>query len=155
MPSAAARTLASDLTPAAVHEVLAMCPIGVTEADGASTADYSVRVRYGFRTAQIARAVLDPEDQIEATLHVEESDHLAARHLLDRLVLPVLLGPPHDDATIQAWVAAMDNGALQSDEAMAMGLRIRSPGELKKLLGIHGRKLSEARSAIDEAPSDG
>lgn len=152
-PSPPAISLASDLSPAAVHALITLCPIGVTP-DSSGDGEYVVR--YGRRTIQLARAVLAPRDEIEVTLHAEDVSDLEAWRLLDLLLVPVLLGPPTEDATVLEWVTALDSGALRSAEAETMGLnRIKNSTDLRHVLGIHGRKVSEARSAIDEASSDG
>lgn len=152
-PSPPAISLASDLSPAAVHALITLCPIGVTS-HSSGGGDYVVR--YGRRTIQLARAVLEPGEEIEVTLHAEHAPDLEVWRLLDLLLVPVLLGPPSEDATVLEWVTALDSGALRSAEAEAMGLNcVKNSTALRHVLGIHGRKLSEARSAIDQAPSDG
>lgn len=151
-PSPGALRLAGELSPAAIHSLITMSPVGVT-ADRWAEGDYVVR--YGRRTAQLARAVLDPDVELEVVLHSEDAPDLEAWRLLDLLVVPVLLGPS-DQELVSAWVKALDAGTLRSPAAEATGLdRIRKSTDLQHLLGVHGRKLSDARSRIRKDDSDG
>ena len=152
-PSPGALRLASELSPAAIHALITMSPIGVTP-DSSGDGEYVVR--YGRRTILLARAVLAPAAEIHVILHPEDDPDQEAWRLLDLLVLPVVLGPTDDQELVVEWVAALDAGTLRSSGAEAMGLdRIRSSTDLRQVLGVHSRKLSEARSGVTKGLSDG
>ena len=156
-PDSALRLLANDgrsLESDVLTSLLHMMPIGVLAANDDKNPKYPIA--YGIRSAQIARAHLGPDAHIPVTVHDKaEQGQIAQWRLLDRLVVPTLLGPRNGDELVNLWVQAFDSGDLATPEATTIGLdRIDSQRALQQLLNVDARRLRRTRDALRQENAD-